>query len=35
LVISKQLKNDKDEQIGEESPKADFLPLNFREQRGE
>ena len=31
MVISKQLKNDKDEQIGEESPKADFLPLNFRE----
>ncbi len=30
-MISKQLKNDKDEQIGEESPKADFLPLNFRE----
>ena len=31
MVISKQLKTDKDEQIGEESPKADFLPLNFRE----
>ena len=31
MVISKQLKNDKDEQIGEESPKEDFLPLNFRE----
>ena len=31
MVISKQLKIDKDEQIGEESPKADFLPLNFRE----
>lgn len=31
MVISKQLKIDKDERIGEESPKADFLPLNFRE----